>query len=195
MNSKISLALSVLLALSCAPRMAVNPKPEPWDVVVTTSDEEIECRIIKRDSTRIVIKGKYDRFSYPLGLSGVKEIRYGDGRTEHFFQGESTPPESLEHRQFQAWKTEKSAGSGNRQFYGGMGLIVGGLTSWKLFGVLGPWSWVTPYGLISALPIIVGTTMGYGYGKRKDLGEARKKLRSAPAPDSLKVNPPKKAPE
>jgi hypothetical protein len=195
MNHKIGFVFLILFVLNCAPRTAVSPKPEPLDVVVTTSDEVIECRILKRDSTRIVIKGKYDQFSYPLDLTGVKEIHYGDGRIEHFFQGESTPPESLEHRQFQAWKTEKSAGSANRQFFGGMGLILGGAVSWRLFGVLGPFSWITPYGLLSALPIIVGTTMGYGYGKRKDLEEARKKVRNAPAPDSLKGNPPQKAPQ
>lgn len=194
MNNHIVLTLSILLAVSCAPRMAVHPKPEPFDVVVTTSNEEIECRILKRDSTRIVIKGKYDRFSYPIGLSEVKEIRYGDGRSEQFVEGESTPPESLERREFQAWKTEQKAGSGNRQFYGGMGFILGGAASWGLFGIIGPMSFFPPYGLVAALPIIVGTSTGYRIGKRKDLEEARKKLRRSPVPDSLAGHPPKKAP-
>lgn len=184
----VSLLFLAFLALGCAPRTAIKPQAEPWDIIQKTNGEKIECRVLEIGFPEVEIQPRYGAFSFIIDRSELKQINYGDGRVEYYFHGLKMPPESVEVRKLQERETTKKAWTTNRKYYAVMGMF-GGLPITCLLGfsqnsLIG----FTPLYLIyMAAPMAFGTAVGYNYGKQKDIKEAKKRDLLKPKPDSLAI--------
>ena len=187
---KVIVLLLILsfLALGCAPRTAIKPPPEPWDVVLTNDGERIECRILEMGFPDIKIHPKYGAFSYTILRTDVKQIIYGDGREEYYFHGVNMPPETAKAQMLKDREIAKRTRTTNRKYYAVTGMI-GGFPVTCLIGVaLFPWSVIVPpFQVITLLPMGIGTAIGYNYGKNKDIKEARKRELLKTKTDTLNI--------